>query len=376
MSLLDQRAIADLRASVRAPLSQARHLPGWYYASPEVYQREVERIFRRDWLCVARVEEIERPGDYTTATIVDEPVLLTRDEDGAIHAFANLCQHRGVQLATGCGNARRLTCRYHGWTYDLRGRLAGAAFMDQAEGFDRGQIGLKPLRHAEWAGWIFVNFDDHAPPLETALGDFARDLDFLHFERCRISNKHSTVWDCNWKFANENLSDPYHFRALHPSFGARIPLEQYTFDLRPRGGVFVTYDLAPQTPDGGTPLGPMPWLADRSPGFSTQAFLAPHVTVIGRRDEAHIYTTWPEGPDRTRVFVYHLFPKEHFARNDFAERARVYHDFIASVIEEDRSVVPELQRAARSMNFRPGRLGWLEAAVHNQQRHNVERLFG
>ena len=80
----------------RAPIHQARHLPGYIYASPEVLRLEKEKFFMKDWLCMARVEEIENPGDYMTFRVVDEPVIIARDENGALNAFANVCRHRGV----------------------------------------------------------------------------------------------------------------------------------------------------------------------------------------------------------------------------------------------------------------------------------------
>lgn len=115
----------------RQPLAQASHVPGDIYSSPEVFAREKERIFLKDWLCVARAEEIAKPGDYMTLRIMGEPVLIVRDLDGVAHAFANLCTHRGVELAVGQGNVKSFQCPYHAWTYDLNGQLRGAPFMGE-----------------------------------------------------------------------------------------------------------------------------------------------------------------------------------------------------------------------------------------------------
>ena len=82
----------------KAPKTQARHLPGEFYNSPAIYQLEKERIFLKEWLCVARAEEIEKPGDFMTVQVMDESVILARDTEGHINAFSNVCRHRGAKL--------------------------------------------------------------------------------------------------------------------------------------------------------------------------------------------------------------------------------------------------------------------------------------
>ncbi len=364
-------------STVHKDLAHAEHLPGEVYTSRAVLAREMERIFRRDWLAVGREEEIANPGDYKAVNVVGEPVVVTRDEDGGINAFANLCRHRGVQVAPdGCGNTKRLTCPYHGWAYDLKGCLVGAPLMERTADFDKGDVRLKTLHVDTWAGWVFVSFNEAPPSLAEFVEPLEQDVGFLQQGKCRLGGKLVSTWDCNWKLVTENLSDPYHFRALHAqTFGPRIPVEQYSFELRERGGIGASYDAASQTPDGGTPLGPMPWLADRSPGLSVFGYMAPNLTVIGRVDEIHVYTVWPEAVDRTRVELYHLFAAEHFDRPDFEEKAEVYKTYLAQVVDEDASVAPHLQQAVASRNFIPGRLSWLEEAVHHQMRYNVERTF-
>ena len=94
-----------------------------------------------------------------------EPMLIVRDEDGSVHAMSNVCRHRGVEVASGSGNVSEFSCPYHGWTYDLAGKLVGAPYMKEAEGFNPSSCRLKPLRVGIWAGWIFVTFNDEAPPL-------------------------------------------------------------------------------------------------------------------------------------------------------------------------------------------------------------------
>ena len=104
----------------RRPLREATHLPSEIYTSEALYELEKEKIYMQDWLAVARVEEIERAGDYMTFNIMGEPIVVTRDRAGTINAFYNICAHRGVEVVTGEGNAKQFKCPYHAW--DLRSR--------------------------------------------------------------------------------------------------------------------------------------------------------------------------------------------------------------------------------------------------------------
>jgi phenylpropionate dioxygenase-like ring-hydroxylating dioxygenase large terminal subunit len=377
MKPLDSELPEKVLSAVRKDLSHAEHLPGEFYSSEAVLDREIERIFRQDWLAIGREEEIAKPGDYMAVDVVGEPIVVTRDEDGGLNAFSNRCRHRGVQVApNGCGNTRRLTCPYHGWSYDLNGCLVGAPQMDKTEGFDVGDIRLGVLRVGAWHGWVFISLNPEPLPLEEFVAPLEGDVGFLQQGRCRIGATLVSTWDCNWKLVTENLSDPYHFRALHgSSFGPRIPIETYKFELRDRGGISASYDAAPQTPKGDALLGPMPWLSNYPPGLSVFGFMAPNMTVIGRIDEVHVYTVWPEAVDRTRVVLYHLFAEDHFGLPDFKEKSKIHSDYLAGVVDEDVWVAPMLQQAAASKNFKPGRMSWLEEAVHHQMRYNAERTF-
>src|SRR5262245_14488401 len=152
---------------LRRALDEARHAPGGQYSSLEGYCLVVERLFMKRWLFVGREEELPHAGDYFTLRVAGEPIVVARDADGVLGAFRNMCVHRGVEVASGCGNARVLQCPYHGWTYDLSGRLTGAGYMTDSKGFERDRLRLEPLRLDTWRRCIFVSFDTSVPPLAT-----------------------------------------------------------------------------------------------------------------------------------------------------------------------------------------------------------------
>ena len=194
----------------RRPLDEARHLPAYIYTSPEVLALKKQKIFMKDWLAVARAEEVEKPGDYMTFNIMGEPIVVARNHAGELNAFYNVCAHRGVEVAAGEGNLKHFQCPYHAWTYDLSGKLLGAAYMDDVKGFDAGDCRLRPLRLGVWEGWVFVNFDEHAAPLADFVAEFDADFGFFRQGRCRLARKASCVLECNWKLVNENFVDLYH----------------------------------------------------------------------------------------------------------------------------------------------------------------------
>ena len=361
---------------IRSPLNRARHAPGFIYSSPEVYALEKQKLFFKDWLCVGRVEEVENPGDYMAMRIADEPVLVARNQDGGLGAFANVCAHRGVEVATGSGNASEFSCPYHGWRYDLDGRLIGAAFMNATQGFDPATCRLRPLRVAEWAGFVFVCFDADTAPLEEFGADFMREFGFLHPERCRLSGRIVIDFDCNWKLLAENVLDMYHAGTLHAqTFGAKTSYDDVEVKLMARGALRSDYLSVPLTPGGKTLFGKLPWLEDRPDNFATMGFMQPNTYIVARSDQVRMLISWPLAPDKSRGILYSLFPTEYFAEDDFAERARVYHEYLDYVLSEDKQMVQSLQHAMSIKGYTPGPMASLESCVHHIINAYLDRLF-
>jgi phenylpropionate dioxygenase-like ring-hydroxylating dioxygenase large terminal subunit len=363
--------------NVQRPLAEASHAPGFLYASPEVYRREVEQLFMRDWLYVGRVEELPNPGDYLTMRIAGEPIVVARDQGGTLHAYYNMCVHRGVEVAQGRGNARAFKCPYHGWIYDLAGRLTGAAYMKESEGFTPGDQRMRPIKLETWSGNVFITFDPDALPLAEHLREFEKDFAFLQMENCRLGNRIELGLACNWKFVHENLMDFYHVGVLHAkTFGAKFSWEDDQVRLESRGALAIFYDAGPPTPNAEPLLGKMPWLGDRPFSFSCTGFLPPNCTLFGRIDCVRFMIAWPDGPNRSRTIIYHLFPEEFFAKAGFTGTLGVYRDYQIQVLEEDRSMMESMQLAMASPAYRPGRMSTLEKPLHHYLNGYIERVFG
>ena len=363
--------------TTRAPLRRARHVPGYIYDSPEVYALEKEHMFMKDWLCVARAEEIRNPGDYMTLRIMDEPVIVARDQAGTLNAFSNVCAHRGVEVATGAGNTKQFSCPYHGWSYDLTGKLVGAAYMQEAQGFDPAQCRLSPIRLDVWRGNVFVTFDSGAPPLDEFLADFERDFGILRQEDTRLAYRLNIDLDCNWKFVYENFLDAYHVHTLHgKTIGTDYDVSEEGFHLREQGGFASTYSTPTQSPDGRALFGLIPWLADRGERFAMNGFMAPNVLIFARADNSRVYTSWPIAPDKCRISTCHLVPESFFEQPDYEEKIKVYRDYNVEVLEEDRSMLASMQKAMGSRRYAPGPMSKLEGGIYHVINNHLDRIFG
>ena len=158
-----------------APFGHSRMLPGAAYVDPAVLEWERRHFFDASWVCAGRLADLAAPRAQKAVRAGSTSVLLSRDADGQLHAFANICRHRGHELlACGASTVRGvIQCPYHAWSYELDGSLRLAPHFGDVPNFDQSAMGLVRVAHAEWGGWVFVNVDGQAPPFEEHLGGFA-----------------------------------------------------------------------------------------------------------------------------------------------------------------------------------------------------------
>ena len=160
-------------ADVRYPVSGSRTLPPACYHDNTWYGHEMDRIFRKGWLCVGREDQWERPGDYRALEIAGEQVVVVRQADLRLGALSNTCLHRGSLIAGGAGNCRVLVCPFHGWTYDLAGQLVSVSRMEQAAGFHARDHRLHGFPLDTCGGYVFVSLEEDPEPLGNWLDEFS-----------------------------------------------------------------------------------------------------------------------------------------------------------------------------------------------------------
>lgn len=219
--------LEGLRSAALAPFEEARAMPPSVYTSPEFCEAELQRIFARDWYCVGRADALKAPGSYVTADLAGQPILVLRDNDGALRAMSNVCLHRMSTLLEGRGTTRSIVCPYHAWTYSLDGSLRGAPAMGQNSGFCKDQYRLPQVRCEEWLGWIFVCLSPDTPPVADQLAGVEAMVAGYDMTNYAETFYEEHVWDTNWKVLAENFMESYHLPVCHAgTIGGLSKLEE------------------------------------------------------------------------------------------------------------------------------------------------------
>ena len=195
--------------------SQARSLPAGFYASEEFLELEKEEIFRKEWVCVGRVDEVSKKGDYYTTQLLDEPLIVARGQDDKVRVLSNVCRHRSSVILEGNGNAKHFVCPYHAWTYANDGQLLRAPYMDQVKGFKVDECRLPELASEIWRGFIYVNLDGKAKPLAPRLKGLEPYVENHHPQDMVVQTVLNEVWPTNWKCLAENFMEGYHLSKVH-----------------------------------------------------------------------------------------------------------------------------------------------------------------
>jgi len=212
------------------PGEAATTLPASLYRDRDVYERERRAIFGREWLALARAQQLAMPGACVAATIAGYPLVVVVDRDGELHGFHNVCRHRAGNLVDdGESRASGFVCRYHGWSYDTTGRLLKARDFDRdrAPTIDPADFSLFPVRVARWRNLVFVNLDAAAPALETDLAAFFAEAEPFPIESFRYGGEVHHHIDGNWKTYVDNYLEGYHIPFVHPELNREIDARRY-----------------------------------------------------------------------------------------------------------------------------------------------------
>ena len=207
--------IADLRRNTSVPFEQARAMPTSVYTSEEFVEAELKHVFSKDWYCVGRADALSKTGDYVTAELAGQPIVVLRDADHQLRAMSNVCLHRMSTLLQGRGNAKTIVCPYHAWTYNLDGKLRGAPAMSQNDAFCKDHYRLPQVRCEEWLGWVFVCLDPEAETVSVQLAEVADMIAAYDMTNYSESFYEEHVWDTNWKVLAENFMESYHLPVCH-----------------------------------------------------------------------------------------------------------------------------------------------------------------
>jgi len=220
------------RFDATAPLARASTIPGDWYTDTRIERLERDTVWSRTWQVAGRVDQVAEPGQFVTTEIAGEPIVVVRGNDGLLRAFFNVCRHHAAAVMTApCGKVDRLRCPYHGWTYDLTGRLRGVPEFDGVELFDRDTTGLVPVSVAVWETLVFVHLDPDPMPLADYLGELVGQVAPLELTKLSFCERREYELGCNWKvFVDNYLDGGYHVPHLHKGLSSVLDYTDYTIE--------------------------------------------------------------------------------------------------------------------------------------------------
>ncbi|WP_373504342.1 aromatic ring-hydroxylating dioxygenase subunit alpha [Aestuariivirga sp.] len=350
--------------------SESFTLPARFYTDPAIYEAEKTAIFYKSWWCAGHKSQLPKPGSYITTEIHEQGVVVTRDQDGKLRAFYNVCQHRGHELVKGAGEARIFTCPYHAWTYNLDGTLRTARLTKALPDFKACDFALKPVRVEEFCGFVFVNLDQDAISLKEQSGALEEEIRKYvpRIDDMVFAHRDDYVIKANWKVVVDNFLECYHCHPAHRDFVDLVDMDSYRNIIN---GLYVSQiSDAPRTTTakaysfekGDVDFGYAGW------------YLWPNLTLWVYPGEPNISALImiPDGTDRTIEHLDWFLPTTEVS--DQVRQAMAYMD--KTLQPEDIALCESVQRGLKSRGYNQGRFvidpGHPELSEHGV--HHFQRM--
>jgi choline monooxygenase len=341
------RSLLDLY-NPNNPLEHASTIPSPWYFDTGLAELENTAVFGKTWQAVGRADQVQQPGQFLTADIAGEPIVVVRGEDSQLRAFYNVCRHHAAAVVTEAqGCAKQFRCPYHGWTYGIDGALKGMVEFDGVCDFDRGKNGLVPARVDTWENFVFVNLDAHAGSLLNFLGAVPPIVaplqlaKMLHFFERRVY-----TLQCNWKVYVDNYLDGgYHVPHAHKGLSSVIEYTKYTIENFER----ACLQSSPLSSDSNSEAG----VASTRQGRAFYLWIYPNFMLNAYEGVMDTNLVVPLAVDKCAViFDYY------FADISDAAAARNKESIAVSekVQDEDMGICDAVQRGLGSRAYLAGRL--------------------
>ncbi len=354
---------------VRASLTgTGTMLPAAAYNDESVLAWERRVVFAAGWVCVGRSDDVGEARVRQAVRVGDDAVLLVRGDDDVLRGFYNTCRHRGHELLP-CGSkakGRFVACPYHNWTYDLQGQLHKVPPAHRAA-VDSGHLGLVPAGVAEWQGFVFVNADATAPPVDEYLHGLAELLAPYELDRLVVAASHEYDLAANWKLAVENYHECYHCTSIHPEL-CRVSSPESGTSFAAGGGLWIGGSMElvdgveTMALDGRSRGVPMRGLSGSALRDVLYIQVVPGLLLSVHPDYVMTHVLDPVTAGVTRVLCQWLFPPEAVRGTDFDPSYAV--DFWDITNRQDWAACEAVQRGVSSRGFRPGPLSpWHESVV-------------
>jgi Rieske 2Fe-2S family protein len=329
---------------------------------------EVNAWFRHNWMFVGREEDVPAKGSYLLTSVAGENLVVVRGNDMVVRAFHNVCRHRGATiLEEPCGQLVRFQCPYHAWIYDLEGRLRPPRHTETLENFDVAEHGLYEVGCAVWNGFIFLNLDTNAPPLDAHLGAFPAHFARFSIDELKRVKRMEYDVQANWKALMENYSECYHCPGVHPLLNHLTPYNLGGFLLGEGdwAGSYMelTGDYETLSSDGylnGRTL--IPGMTEEDERRVYYAWVWPNLLFSLHPDYLMTHQVWPVTAEESKVICELYFHPTTIEQPGFDPSGPS--EFWDLTNREDWHVCELQQQGTRSSAYTPGRYSAIEKMVH------------
>jgi len=369
---IDANGLASLVQRVLAGSNQtvatSETLPPAVYTSQAFFDLEVEKIFKKEWLCVGHVSQVANVGDYFAVDLFGEPLVVVRGKD-RVRVMSRVCLHRWAPIVSGAGNTKVFSCPFHKWGYGLDGQLLGAPFMEKAAEFDPKECRLPEIRSeiVEDLGFIFITFSDTAESISERLEDLCVRLKNWRVNELVAVEPSELDAAFNWKIQIETGMECLHNFAAHPeTFEVNFPTRLSWCEDSKRGWTICHSPSRPEAPEEvhtiGLPVFPDLDAAERCSFDFYHIFPLTRLAVSADRIMFRLLT--PLGPQRTLSKLVYLVRPEVAAQTELlAAKFAAHRGFATQAAQEDYDINLMQQVGAGSTLARAGRLSHLEVTV-------------
>ena len=362
--LLSKDEFARLSGGYDSDPRRSLSLTAETYTDPKWFELDRQTVIARSWQWVCHVEKLRQPGSYVTTEIAGHPIVLTRDRDGVLRAFYNVCKHRAHALLSGEGSTTRIMCPYHAWVYRLDGQLVRAPHTENLIDFDTRDICLDQVKVEEFCGFVFVNLDAAAPSLGEQSGDLETEIRYWAPDIDKLTFGHRLSYDIksNWKNVVDNFLECYHCPTAHKDFCDLVDMDTYKVTTH---GIYSSHMA-----EAGKGANSAYDVSNATVRTHAVWWLWPTTCLMRYpgRSSMIVLNIIPAGPDRT-LETYDFFLETPEA-NDMELEAIRYLDTVLQV--EDIGLVESVQRGMSTPAFTQGRIvhdpdgsGKSEHAVHH-----------
>lgn len=357
IGLADQKSTFLDAAVTHSPISR--------YSSPERFEREITMIFRRKPVVAAHSSELEGENSFIAKEFLGLPLLLTRDSDGKVHAFLNVCRHRGAKIERDHAGCKRVfTCPYHAWSWSNQGDLR--AVPQEANGFpdlQSAERGLRRLPATEAHGfiWIIANPDaGDLPDIDNWLSGLVPDFGWLGLENHRVAIMETLEIDANWKVLIEGGLEAYHFRIAHRNtIGPHFPDNLLTYQqFGPHIRAVLPRNKMPDL--GDTPEESWELRRDANLVYT----LLPNTQMLVQQDHFMWFHIEPLSVGKTRFRMATVVPGDAPRTEEINAHWKLNHQISITALKEDFELGEEIQSGFASRGNPTHIFGRFEGALN------------